>query len=270
MTLTKQCALALLLTLLPAATAGAARERDGHPADTLRLASYNIRNARGLDGAASYDRTAQAIRRLDADVVAVQEIDSATHRSGGRDVLGELAARTSMHATYAPAISFDGGKYGIGVLSREKPLTCRHRALPGREEARTLLIVEFERYVVCCMHLSLTEEDRMRSLPIICDEAAKARKPLFIAGDMNAQPGSAFMRELQRHFRLLSRPDRPTYPADKPRETINYIAAHAADTARYALLRTQVWDEPAASDHRPVTADVVLLPGGEHQSAARP
>ena len=93
MTLTKQCALALLFTLLPAATAGAARERDGHPADTLRLASYNIRTARGLDGAASYDRTAQAIRRLDADVVAVQEIDSATHRSGGRDVLGELAAR---------------------------------------------------------------------------------------------------------------------------------------------------------------------------------
>lgn len=257
---TAKRAAALLLALLPAAVQGCAGRCAAATPDTLRLASFNIRNARGMDGAADYDRTARAIRRMDADVVAVQEADSATHRSGGRYVLGELAARTSMHPVFAPAISFDGGKYGIGVLCREKPLASHYRALPGREEARALLVVEFESYVYCCTHLSLTEEDRMRSLPIICDEAAKARKPFFIAGDMNAHPDEAFIRALQARFRLLTRPDRPTYPADKPRETIDYIAVYAPGPGSHALVGSQVWDEPAASDHRPVTADVVLAP----------
>ena len=241
-------------------TIAAGQEKGDAAGDTLRLMSYNIRNGRGMGNAVDYDRVAAAINRLAADVVAVQEVDSATGRSGGRDLLRELAERTLTHRVYAPAIDFDGGKYGIGILSKEKPLAWRQVPLPGREEARTLLVVEFEKYVYCCVHLSLTEEDRMASLPIIRREAAKAGKPFFIAGDMNAHPDEAFIRALQARFRLLTRPDRPTYPADKPHETLDYIAVYAPGPGSHALVGSQVWDEPAASDHRPVTADVVLAP----------
>ena len=68
------------------------------------------------------------------------------------------------------------------MLSKEKPVSYRYIALPGREEERVLLWVEFERYIFCCTHLSLTPEDRMLSLPILRREAAFAHKPLFIAG----------------------------------------------------------------------------------------
>ena len=49
-------------------------------------------------------------------------------------------------------------------------------ALPGREEARALIMAEFEDYIYCCTHLSLTEEDRMTSLEMIKNFAASAKK----------------------------------------------------------------------------------------------
>lgn len=69
-----------------------------------------------------FDRIAEVINREHPDVVALQEVDSVTQRIGGCDLLGELGKLTGMQQVYAPAISFDGGKYGIGLLCRKKPL----------------------------------------------------------------------------------------------------------------------------------------------------
>lgn len=158
-------------------------------ADTLTLMTYNVRNANGLDGVRSVERVAAVIRQSAPDVVAVQELDSATARAKGAYILGKLAAATGMTATYGPAISFDGGKYGLGLLSRQRPLSVRQVALPGREERRTMLIVEFPNYAVACIHFSLTEADRMASLPLVREAVAGMKnKTVFIAGDWNATP----------------------------------------------------------------------------------
>jgi len=85
--------------------------------DYVKLMSYNVRNTKGMDGIRNRQRVADVIINETPDVVAVQELDSMTTRSNQQYVLGELAERTQMHATYAPAISFQGGKYGIGILS---------------------------------------------------------------------------------------------------------------------------------------------------------
>lgn len=227
--------------------------------NALRLMSFNIRNGRGMDDLTDYQRTADVINRVCPDVVAIQEIDSMTGRSGQTDVLRELAERTLMHRTYAPAIDYDGGKYGIGMLSKEKPLNFRYLSLPGREEVRALLIVEFEKYIYCCTHLSLTEEDRMLSLPIIEREAAVANKPLFIAGDMNAHPDSEFVKALQKNFVLLTNPKQLTFPADKPDVTLDYIAAYAKDTTVFTRISSYVPEESIASDHRPVVTDILFI-----------
>lgn len=144
------------------------------------------------------------------------------------------------------------------MLSKEKPLVTRYLALPGREEERALLIVEFENYIYCCTHLSLTGEDRLASLDIIRKEAAKANKPLFIAGDLNAHPDSEVIKGMQNDFVILSNIKQPTFPADKPTETIDYIAAYAKDTTAFTRLSSWVVDEPVASDHRPIVTDIVL------------
>ena len=109
----------------------------------LRLMTYNIRNGRGMDDSLSIARTAAVINRVAPEAVAVQELDSMTARSGQTYVLGELAKLTDMQAYFAPAIDFDGGKYGIGMLCRETPVRVKALPLPGREEARALLMVEF-------------------------------------------------------------------------------------------------------------------------------
>lgn len=203
---------AALMMLLPLGKVYS-KERSERENNTLRIMSYNIRNGRGMDDVTDFRRTAAVINKVCPDVVAVQEIDSVTGRSGGKDVLREIAGLTLMHHMYAPAIDYDGGKYGIGMLSKEKPLGYRYLPLPGREEARALLVVEFEKYIYCCTHLSLTEEDRMLSLPVIRQVAASANKPFFIAGDMNAHPGSEFIRQLQNDFVILTDTKMPTFPA---------------------------------------------------------
>ena len=129
--------------------------------ERLKLMSYNIRNGIGIDNIQDIGRIARVILREAPDLVALQELDSATLRVDGRYIPGELGRMTGMHATFGRAIGFAGGSYGIGLLSRTEPLAVRSIPLPGREEARVLLMAEFPDYTVCITHLSLTPEDRL-------------------------------------------------------------------------------------------------------------
>ena len=72
----------------------------------VKIMSYNVRNAKGMDNVRDYRRVAKVILEAAPDIVAVQELDSMTNRSGQKHVLGELATLTNMHAEYFPAISF--------------------------------------------------------------------------------------------------------------------------------------------------------------------
>ena len=224
--------------------------------DYVKLMSYNVRNTKGMDGIRNLQRVANVIINETPDVVAIQELDSMTTRSNQQYVLGELAERTQMHATYAPAISFQGGKYGIGILSKETPLNIRTYPLPGREEARMLLVAEFENYFFACTHLSLTEEDRLASLDIIKSSVVKSNKPYFLAGDLNDQPDSKFIQALQQDFQVLTHIKKPTFPAPEPTETIDYIAAWRHGSNDFANLSAQVLEEPVASDHRPLSVQL--------------
>ena len=116
-----------------------------HDTDTLKILTYNVRNCKGLDNLTDFQRIADVIIRSDADCVALQELDSATQRLNHAVVLNELALRTGMFPTYHGSISYQGGKYGIGILTRDKPLRTEALVLPGKEEARSLLIVEMKK-----------------------------------------------------------------------------------------------------------------------------
>lgn len=76
--------------------------------NTLRLMTYNIKNANGMDNVQNFQRVANVINNACPDAVAIQELDSMTNRSGKTYVLGEIAERTQMHAYFAPAIDYDG------------------------------------------------------------------------------------------------------------------------------------------------------------------
>ena len=214
--------------------------------NTLKLMSYNIKNANGMDNVCNFQRIANVINNASPDVVAIQEVDSMTNRSGQKYVLGEIADRTQMHGYFAPAIDYDGGKYGIGLLTKQVPLRLQTLPLPGREEARTLILAEFTDYIYCCTHMSLTEEDRMKSLELVKAFTSSSTKPLFLAGDMNAEPESGFIKELQKDFQILS----------DPKETIDYIATLKQNAKGFAVISAKVINEPMASDHRPILVEL--------------
>ncbi len=219
----------------------------------LQIMSYNVRHCAGMDLVVDYDRTAAVIAQQRPDIVALQELDSITGRSGLHDQLGELALRTGYHPVFGAAIDFDGGQYGVGILSHEIPLSIRRIPLPG-EEPRVLLVVELEDYVIACTHLDLDEVQRLASVSLIVEEAQRWQKPFLLAGDWNDTPDSELLKVMTQCFTVLSG-DEGTDPADEPTACIDDVAVF---NGRAETIDSQVIDESEASDHRPLVVWVRL------------
>ena len=216
----------------------------------VKFMSYNIRNGRGADDVQDLGRIAEVIGRVAPDVVALQEVDSVTGRMNGRFIPEELGRMTGMHARFCRAIDYDGGGYGIGLLSRAEPLSVRRIPLPGREESRVLFVAEFPDYVVCVTHLSLTPEDQRASLPIIRTVTDTCRKPVLLAGDFNMKVAKTVLDGLGGTFRPLSDTTQMTFPSDKPSIRIDYILGRGLPES--AVTERQVDTSTVASDHCPL------------------
>jgi endonuclease/exonuclease/phosphatase family metal-dependent hydrolase len=228
------------------------------PGQTIKVLSYNVKNCLGMDGKTDYKRVAEVISRINPDVVALQELDSATRRSNGVFVLDELAKLTGMQRVYGASIDYQGGKYGIGILSREKPIKWKRVPLPGREEKRSLLLVEFGDYIFGSTHFSLTEADRIASAAILNNACNEFKKPVIVAGDFNAAPSSSVIRKMTENWIVLNDTAMFTSPSEKPRRCIDYIFGYKSPAAEYKTRRALVVQERVASDHLPVWVEISL------------
>jgi endonuclease/exonuclease/phosphatase family metal-dependent hydrolase/Icc-related predicted phosphoesterase len=226
--------------------------------NTHRLMSYNIRHARGMDDKVDIERIGALILSVNPEVVALQEVDSVVGRSGGVDIMLMLSIQTGMYASFGSSIPLSGGSYGNGVLTREKPLRTHKIMLPGRTETRSALVVEMECYVVVNTHLSLDEAERLASVKKITASITHYTKPVFLLGDLNAQPGSEPIKLLQDSWQLLSNANAKTYPSDDPQQTIDYVMGYTKRGETYARYQARVIDERIASDHRPLFVDIRL------------
>lgn len=226
------------------------------PSNTLRVMTYNVHNCIGMDGTLSCERIAQVITNENVEVVALQELDSMTMRIPNQDILKNLADLTGMHPTFGASIDYRGGKYGIGVLTREKPISWKRIPLPCRSEPRSLLIVELEDYFFCSTHLSLHAEDRVTSAAIIAKELGKLNKPVIIAGDFNAEPNEESITRLSDDICFASSPTKFTYPADKPEIEIDYIGIYNKNVSKHKVIEAYVVDAPIESDHRPLVSEL--------------
>jgi endonuclease/exonuclease/phosphatase family metal-dependent hydrolase len=220
----------------------------------VKILSYNVKNCIGMDGVVNYQRVADVINRIAPEAVALQELDSATQRSNGIIVLDELAKLTNMYQTYGASINYQGGKYGVGILTKEKPLSWKRIPLPGREEQRSLLVVELEKYVLGCTHFSLNEEDRLASTYIISNSFKDYSKPVFLAGDFNAVPESMVIQGIKNYWYILTNPSNPTIPSNAPTKCLDYILGLKTADHTFQTKQTIVEQEPIASDHLPVWA----------------
>lgn len=113
----------------------------------LTVMSYNVHHCEGMDNKVDEERIARIISVNQPDVVAIQELDSVTKRCPAYQlqVLGE---KTGMYYTYAKSIDYGGGKYGIGILSKERPICVKRIPLPGAETTR-ITYLRVSRLLLC-------------------------------------------------------------------------------------------------------------------------
>ena len=226
------------------------------PSRTMRAMTYNVHNCIGMDGVLSCERVAQIITNENVEAVALQELDSMTMRLPEQDILKNLADLTGMHPTFGASIDYRGGKYGIGILTREKPISWKRIPLPCRSEPRSLLIVELKDYYFCSTHLSLHAEDRVTSAAIIAEELGKLDKPVIIGGDFNAEPNEEAIANMLPAIEFMrGATEKATFPANEPRIEIDYIGILKAKAKEISEVESYVVGAPVESDHRPLVSE---------------
>ncbi len=235
-------------------------EGDG---ETLRVLSYNIHHGEGVDGRLDLKRIADLIERSGADLVALQELDREAQRTGGVDQLEVLAGLTGMQASFASFMDFQGGQYGLGILSRHSIQRSWTIELPpGQHEPRSAAAIEVELpgrglLTFVCLHLDWLQDDEVRlsQASSLLDALAEVDGPVVVAGDFNDVIGSRTMELVMAEFTNAGKPAgaSATFSARDPQQEIDFVM-YRSTAIISASARTL--HEPDASDHLPVLAEL--------------
>lgn len=238
--------------------------------DTLSILTYNIHHANppSKPGVIDVDAIAAVITRLQPDVVALQEVDVHTNRSGKTLHQAKyIAEKTGMYFYFAKAIDFADGQYGVAILSRYPIKDAAVNQLPTlsitKGEPRVLATATISnargrQFKFACTHLDAQRSDTNRILQInrMVEILEQEKLPVILAGDLNAEPGSIVINQLDRYFtRTCVTGCGFTIPEINPNKTIDFIAF---SPKKLTVISHQVIAEPYASDHLPVLATLVL------------
>lgn len=243
-----------------------ARTDAAPPRSALRVASYNIRHGSGMDGRVDLPRTAGVLRGLQADFIGLQEVDAGAERSGGQAQVVELARTLGMQPAFGKFMDYDGGRYGMGILSAHPIVDVAAVPLPAGGEPRVALDVLVQlpggqRMRIINVHFDWLEDDgvRMAQANALCAHLEGLVEPYLLVGDFNDVPDSRTMARVRRSAQVIPKPasGRFTFPAEHPSREIDYLL-HGRNGKWQASLASVVSEE-VASDHRPVFADVVLV-----------
>ena len=255
-----------LLLVVPAVP----RPRAGPAPGRVRLnvMSYNIHVGVGMDKKLDLARIAEVIRRQRADLVGLQEVDRGVERTGRVDEIKELARLTGMDYAFAHNLDYQGGQYGVAVLSRFPILAIDHRRYANRRERerRGFIRVEVEaegrRLNFVTTHLDYQLLDgRIFETEQLLAALADVRGPLVVTGDFNEEPGvGAYELMLKAGFAdgwTRAGTQDPagglTYPADKPVKRIDYVFYRGPGDAEASGATVP---DTLASDHRPVVVSL--------------
>jgi endonuclease/exonuclease/phosphatase family metal-dependent hydrolase len=269
-------ALALLL-LAACASAPPAGTAESDAPLVWRVVSYNIRHGEGADGRLDLARTAAVLRRLDPDVVALQEVDERVERTAGVDQAARLGALLGMDHAFGSFMDYQGGRYGLAILSHCEIRRTESVRLTDGNEPRVALVVEVagvndSTLTVVDVHFDWVADDGFRFTQAgeVARHLDRVDGRWILLGDFNDQPGSRTLDlfHARAHEAAKPRDRRFTFPSGAPEREIDFIFAAPADAWRARSV--EVVAETVASDHRPVVAELEALgPGGSagHQRA---
>lgn len=247
---------------------------------TVTVMTYNIRHASppSYPNKIDVDTVAGVIKKHQPDIVALQEVDVYTGRSGKElHEAQAIAEKAGLHASFGKTINFSGGAYGIAVLSKYPIDSSKTMALPSandKTERRALQLTYLRlpgdtKLVFACTHLDAesSDESRLLQMATIDSVLVAIPYPVLLAGDFNAEPESQVIKKLDKHFQRSCMQDcGHSFSSDHPEKTIDYIAGRKSDG--FILGRHQVLPEAYPSDHLAVMAEVIY-PSSTNKSKKR-
>ena len=222
----------------------------------MRIVSYNIRKAVGLDWRRDGERIVDVLDEIKADVVVLQEADRRIGTRAGVLPLDRIKDRLGLQLADVALRPGSHGWHGNAILfaSHLGPAHARRIPLPTLEPrgavALTLPRLGLE---VIGAHLGLTPGMRRRQMLHLADHIAQASHPVVIGGDLNAIriPDDAFGASAR-----LASPG-PSFHAARPAFGFDRFVVSGA--VRLCSAHVHMSDlARRASDHLPVVADIAV------------
>jgi endonuclease/exonuclease/phosphatase family metal-dependent hydrolase len=234
---------------------------------SLRVMTYNIHVGVGMDKKLDLQRIADVIKAERPDLVGLQEVDRGVKRTEGKDEIAELAKLTSMHYAFAHNLDYQGGQYGVAILSRFPIQQVDHRKYENRREAERRGMIRAEIQIAgrsinfVTSHLDYQYADgRVFETEQILSFLEGVSGPLIVVGDFNDEPSGEAYKLMLTKFDdswLMASVKGPglSYPADKPSKRIDYVFTRQSDRIR----AKRAWlVNTLASDHLPLVTDLEL------------
>lgn len=236
--------------------------------DTLRVMTYNIHhcNPPTKPGFIDVDAIAAVVRAQQPDVLALQEVDVRTQRSGNIDQAALLAQKTGMQVYFGKAIDHDGGEYGVAILSKYPLQNGRTVRLPETSnpaaEDRVVALADItfrngKKLTIGSTHLDVStpanRDEQVAALNRLADTLAL---PLVLSGDFNTTPSTPAFATLLEKYRPSCTDCGYTIPVINPKRVIDFVLA--TKKSGWVPVHTEVINEPYPSDHLAVVAEWIV------------
>lgn len=222
----------------------------------MRVVTYNIRGALGMDGIRSLDRIAAAIRPLAPDVVCLQEVHRLTFWGGMQNQPAAIGRLLGMRVEFLSTFPMPLAGFGIAIASRYPITSVSRQLLPSLRERRGSLEVmvagDLGPTRIFCTHLGLDEAERLRHAETVAGAIERKSGHVVVAGDFNEGGDGRVVKLFADRCGLVDAgeaSDLPTYPSDAPQTRIDFVL-HSPDLSCKELFVAY----SQASDHRPVLA----------------
>lgn len=219
----------------------------------LKVVTFNIHHGQGMDGKIEIDRITAEIRKTDADVVALQEVDRFHPRSYLHDQLRRIGRKLDMKSAFAPSINFGLVQYGNGILTRYPILTKQVIYLQGVSERRSILAVRVdapdEPCTIVNIHLGVMERERAQQFPILLEALQQVEGRGVLLGDFNMGARHPLLDKLHPGWNKIA--PEPFAPTVRSGREIDHIYANIRLKDRKAYVQPT-----DASDHHAVVAEL--------------